>query len=388
MEKTQKSWSEEELKLLHEAILDNFTPQETAALFPDRSYNSVNVKRKREAKKIKGDMNSNLQKDVKTYEVSQKIKRLENGYDNAVKIIAEKEQQLHCALSFKPEDVDIYTIKPQSLTKSEATPICLLSDWHIEEEVKKEKVDGVNEYNLKIAKSRVENVFVNFLRLVNMQAKEIDIKTCIVALMGDFISGNIHEELLVSCKLQPMDAIYYAQDLIASGIQYLLDNSNYNFIIPCVVGNHGRITKQIYSSSEQENSLEYMMYKNLQKIFERENNRVKFIIPNSDTCYLDVYGNTYRFIHGHQIKYAGAIGGIHTSAVKKIRLMNEIVNAKHTFFGHFHNYECNKIFTCNGSVIGVNCYSKHGFGYEAPTQAFVLLDKKRGITIKAPIFVD
>jgi hypothetical protein len=43
----------------------------------------------------------------------------------------------------------------------------------------------------------------------------------------------------------------------------------------------------------------------------------------------------------------------------------------------------------NGSLIGLSAYGyKIGFKPERPSQAFTLLDEKRGFTIKIPIFAD
>jgi hypothetical protein len=43
----------------------------------------------------------------------------------------------------------------------------------------------------------------------------------------------------------------------------------------------------------------------------------------------------------------------------------------------------------NGSLIGLSPYGhKAGFKPERPAQAFTLLDDKRGITVKIPIFAE
>lgn len=386
MSERQKTWSEEELSKLKNAIENSLSPKEIASLFPNRTFNSVNVKRKRIAKSLNEDCSSDIQKDLNTLIKKEEESEYKKKYTFALKQIKEKDELLKYHVLIQQNDVFIHHIKALPLLVSEAVPVISLSDWHIEEEVKKEKVDGINEYNLTIAKQRIDNLFVNALRLCKIQSKEIKINEVIIALLGDFISGNIHKELLANCQVPPMEAIDIAQEYIASGIQYFLDNSEYSLTIPCVVGNHARITDKIYSSSEQENSLEYSMYKNLARRFSN-NERVKFIIPNSDTCYVEVFGKVLRFNHGHQIKYSNAIGGIHTQVIKWLQVVDNIKKADYTFFGHWHQYLIGRNYISNGSVIGIGCYGKNKFVAETPTQSFVLIDKERGKTVSAPIFL-
>jgi len=120
---------------------------------------------------------------------------------------------------------------------SEATAVVLASDWHIEELVKRETVNGLNEYNLKIAEQRIHEFFQNTLKLVETQQHSVKINTLVLALLGDIISGNIHTELLENCQLRPIEAIIMAENLLIGGINYLLNNSKLNLVIPCHVGN-------------------------------------------------------------------------------------------------------------------------------------------------------
>lgn len=130
-----------------------------------------------------------------------------------------------------------YTIQPSSGSKSEAVAFAIASDWHVDEVVKKEQVDGTNEYSMRIAKKRAEKFFQSTLKLVEREQSDVKINTLVLALIGDFISGHIHEELLESTEVSPQDAMLFAMNLISSGIEYLLANSTLTIICPCCVGN-------------------------------------------------------------------------------------------------------------------------------------------------------
>ena len=284
-------------------------------------------------------------------------------------------------------EVSTHTIRPltRGRRQNEATAVVLASDWHIEEEVKSSDVNGLNTFNLDIARRRVEHFWSTTLRLVQIYSRDIPINTLVVALLGDFISGSIHEELLETAQLSPMDAIMKAQEWIASGIQFLLDNSKLNLVIPCVSGNHARITHKPRIATEKGHSLEYFMYHNLAQHF-AGNKRVKFLIAESYHVYLDVYDYKIRMHHGHAIRYQGGIGGLFIPAFKAISQWNKARNVNLETFGHWHSRKDGGNFLCNGSLIGFNAYAiSIKADFEKPSQTFFLVDRKRGRTLVTPI---
>ena len=214
-----------------------------------------------------------------------------------------------------PEITPIKKKKPSGET--EATAVIVLSDWHYEEEVEAESVNGLNEFNIDIAKYRTEKCFQNGLRLIDILAKDVKITTILMPLLGDFISNDIHEEFRETGGLLPMVAMEAVQDTIASGINFFLKKSKYNIILNCHSGNHGRTTKSVYHSTEHGHSLEYFMYRNLAKYFENED-RVQFHIQKGYHSYQQVYDMTIRFHHGHGVRYHGGVGGLYIPANKAI----------------------------------------------------------------------
>ena len=282
-----------------------------------------------------------------------------------------------------------YRITPAKDGKvSEATAVVLFSDWHVEETVTKAQTMGLNEYTLDIARKRAEQCFQRALRLTEKERQDASISTLIVALLGDFISGRIHEALLEICSLRPVEAILFAQELVESGLRFLLENSDLKLVVPCHVGNHARITSKVFHSTEQGNSLETAMYHSLRDKFKDEP-RVTFIIAGGYHTYLDVYGLTLRFHHGHSVKFFGGIGGLSIPLFKAIHQWNLTKPAAVDCLGHFHSYLPLPRAVVNGSLIGHNAFAVSiKAEYERPQQAFFLVDKKRGKTVHIPILFD
>ena len=285
--------------------------------------------------------------------------------------------------------VETYHIIPKKQTgNSEAVAFMIASDWHAEETVTKASVNGLNEYTLAIAEKRAMRFFQNGLRLLQICRKDVSIDTVVLGLLGDFLSGNIHDELLETCSLQPIEATMLVQKWIASGIEFLLKHTNCKLIIPCCPGNHSRITKKQRHATEAGNSLETFMYHSLAQYFQKEK-RVQFIIAEGYHTYLDVYNMTVRFHHGHAIRYQGGIGGLTIPANKAIAQWNKAKRADLEIFGHWHQFFDAGNFICNGSNIGFNAFALSiKASYEPPRQAFFILDRKRGKTIVAPILTE
>jgi hypothetical protein len=141
-------------------------------------------------------------------------------------------------------EIDPVVIEPKAPSgKAEGTAVLVASDWHVEERVDPRTVSYQNEYNLDIAKARAGKFFRSSLRLIRLLQQDIKIDTTILALLGDFISNDIHDEFPEINQLQPMHALEFAQNLIVGGIEYLLENSDLKLIVPCHSGNHARTTK-------------------------------------------------------------------------------------------------------------------------------------------------
>lgn len=336
---------------------------------------SVNPKDDKKASKPLS-IQEEIKKDEKRIEDSLNAKKVKYLMDELKKTERERDALLQVG------GVETYSIKPKGESeKSQACSISLCSDWHYEEPVKSSQVNGLNRFDTTIAKKRIEKLFRVTAQLIKVHQKEYQIDTHILALLGDFISGSIHDDLKEANNIQPIQAIWEVQNLIASGIEYLLEATDVNLIIPCSAGNHSRITEKQRTATEYGNSLEILMYRQLEKYFS-SNGRIKFIINDSYLTYLDVLGWNCRFSHGHSLRFSGGIGGLFIPAYKAISQWNKSKTADFDFFGHFHQLKDGGNFVCNGSLIGYNAFAvKIKADYERPKQAFVIIDRERGMDV-------
>lgn len=334
--------------------------------------------------------------------------------NSTIKELRKENAQLHKALDDSEERFDtIAQITPSTKKftipsykknapsilkgKNEATAFAILSDIHIEENITLEQTDGINEYNPEIGTQRVEVFFRSILKLVEKERSHSNIDTLVLALLGDNITGYIHEELMETNNMSPTEATTFVRNMLIQGIKYLVDEGKFKkIVVPCTPGNHGRTTKIKRISTGYKNSYEWMMYQDMKKIFseylpKKYGDVVEFHTSQTELVYIDFYDKyRVRFCHGDHFRYAGGIGGLNVPLKKWLMRMNEQNKADMTFMGHWHQILLGVTNDCmmNGSVMGMNAYSK-GFGGkpEKPMQIFTLLDKERGFNMRTPIYL-
>lgn len=319
------------------------------------------------------------------------LKEAKQKYDEAVRIIERQESELGWLADIRAGVDTTYRIEAhEGSGTSEGTPIIIASDWHAEETVTSAQVSGLNEANLDIIDARITRFWQASLNLVKKHLNPgINIREVVIALLGDFITGQIHgAENAEANSLLPIDAIIWVQNRIIAGIDFWLNHSPYTLVIPCKVGNHTRTTIRTRFGSEAGHSLESLMYVHLAGYYRNEP-RIKFVIDNGYHTYLDIYDQTVRFHHGHAIKYQGGIGGLFIPAYKAVGAWSKARWADLDIFGHFHQSKDGGSFVCNGSLIGYNAFALSiKADYEPPKQTLLLLDKKRGRTSVWPILLE
>lgn len=265
--------------------------------------------------------------------------------------------------------------------------VALFSDAHIEETVKSASVMGLNEYNVKIAKQRIEKYFVNLTSCLNTD----NVEYLLFASLGDTISGFIHEELSQMNELTPLEATFEAQNLIYNGLKYICENTNLKRIkFLGIVGNHSRVTNKIQHSNGYKMSYEWLMYKNIEKQAELEGLPIEFDIPESEMAIEDTSdGKRFLFIHGFQIKGSGngTVCGIYPALGRLSLKYGKIYKQDKIYLGHFHSCISIPNAVVNGSIIGYNTFAlTNGFAYEEPAQMYEVYDSNIGQLLTRQIY--
>lgn len=289
--------------------------------------------------------------------------------------------------------VELYKIEqPKSDGTSQSIPIFLLSDIHFEEIIKKESVLGLNEYNPEIAKQRLDSYFRNVVKLTaHAQRSYHGMSHMVIGILGDLINNYIHEELQQTNAMSPLEAISTVKQILLSGLKYVHDNANVDKItVVFVCGNHGRSSAKTNFANFTYMSHEYYLGIDIKAMCETIGlTKFEFIIPRSEMAILELFSKRYLFTHGTRIKGGGGVGGAAVTITRYFNRVARSLNADYMFIGHFHQSIYNKQFLVNGSVVGYSPYAMgNGCDYEAPQQAMVILNSKRGFTAYNTVYLD
>lgn len=288
--------------------------------------------------------------------------------------------------------LDSYVIKPNKSYKEECTAITQLGDVHGDEIVNPNITNGLNSYNPEVMQIRMERYFGRLLYMVRLQRRAgTKIDNLVLHLVGDFISGWIHDELIETNSMTPVKATLLMEQLLIKGIKTIAEMGDFvKIVIPCSIGNHSRTTKKNHFKNTFDTSYEAIIYQHLSEHFKEHGyTNVEFIISESPYIYYKIYDKVNKFSHGNHFNYQGGIGGIEVPLKKWTHRENTVMPFDMAWIGHWHQYLTGSKVRINGSMIGYNEMARSfGFTPEPPMMQFQLLDKKRGYTWNCPIILE
>lgn len=262
------------------------------------------------------------------------------------------------------------------------------ADWHIEERIFAAGTNGKNEFNIAEAERRVRQYYQKVLHLIDHQSSLAPVTELWHPLLGDLLTGYIHEELLETNELSPTEACVFLQQLIMDGIDLWLRETKLSIYVPCCVGNHGRTTIKKRIKTSCKNSFEWLLYKTMASRYEN-NPRVYWMVGEGYHNTQVIADRKVRFHHGDGLRYNGGVGGITIPVNKSIAQWNKVEAVDLDVFGHWHTFLQNyPTWISCGSLMGYSEYSVEiKADFQHPTQTFIVLDRMYGVTSAVPIYL-
>ena len=228
--------------------------------------------------------------------------------------------------------------------KQQQTVIAPLSDTHVGEAVYKEQMLDINSYDWDLFNQRLYGWANQLLNLVNYRRNIAPIDNLIVPMLGDMISGDIHEELARSNISNCMEQMIRGANLIAQALMFLAPHFK-SIRVPCVVGNHGRMTRKP-PMKDKYMDWDYMMYQWVSTFCKNQDN-ISFELPKSYLHVFSVYNQKILIMHGDSVSGAGSNTSI-TRAITNLRgvmqykdnLSNKSeIKFDSAMIGHFHRID-------------------------------------------------
>jgi hypothetical protein len=281
-------------------------------------------------------------------------------------------------------------------------PMAMWSDWHYGEVVRKEEVGGVNEFDRAIAKQRIQRLVNVTLDLALHHMVKPQYPGIVICLGGDMVSGNIHEELTQSNDGPINVTLLELQEQLIAAISTMADNFG-NVFVPCVVGNHGRMTQKPRMKGRVYENYEWNLYCQLERWFKssaKYSAKVRFLVPGETDAYFNVLGHRFLLTHGDTLGVKGgdgiigALGPIARGAFKVGRSEAQIGRDFDTIvMGHWHTYiprgEAIPAIV-NGTLKGYDEFARLALRvpYSRPSQALWFVHEGHGITAQWQVYLD
>lgn len=263
-----------------------------------------------------------------------------------------------------------------------------LSDVHMGEVIDLAQMGGRNSYNQRIARERLKRYFQAAVKLGTAHWTGPPPSVIYLVLLGDLVSGEIHEELAKTNDLLAIPAVRELSEALVSGIKLLLASFKCDIRVLSLPGNHGRITKKPEAKAFALNSYDTLAAWIVESWFAAKGERrVSFSAPVSGDALVKIHGWNILFTHGDRIGSRGGTGFIGPAAtaargmqriIQDYAAEGEIVDG--VIIGHFHTpLELEQGFV-NGTFAGPSEYSRSGRMRSHPASQWMLtVHPHRGI---------
>ena len=279
--------------------------------------------------------------------------------------------------------------------KVNGVPVLMLSDLHYGEVVNPPEVGNVNKYNSEIAEARINYVVDSAIRIVKKDWTAYTTEWFVLPLVGDMLSGSIHDELAESNDKRILPSMLELTDILIHQIEKLKTNFS-KIYVPCVVGNHGRLHRKFRAKGQVQENYEYVIYKLVEKHYINDKNVVVQVSESPDMRF-DIFEKRFLLTHGNTLGGGGGgIAGIlpllYRGNYKKQERAASIKNGYDTMLiGHFHQSLFLGKVIVNGTTKGVDEYALNllNIPFEAPSQNLFMVDRNyNDITYRLPVFCE
>lgn len=322
--------------------------------------------------------------EIKVAKQAQKIRNLHRELKKAQKdrLTAAEVRHYILGLREQAEAVPQWVGTPSGQSKHDNVPMTMWSDFHWGETVKSSQVFGLNEYDMSIAAERLQTLVGNTTWLLREHLSRREYPGLVLALGGDMVSGDIHQELSETNEQHMMPVMVDLYGHLRRAIDQMADEFGALYV-PCVFGNHGRTNKKPQHKDQAYKNFDWLLY-NLLADWYQDDARVQFLIGDDDEISFAVAGHRYRMTHGAQFR--GGVGFIGALAPivrgehrKRIASQSQDTVYDTLLLAHFHQCIWRPRLVVNGSLKGYDEFATdNSFEFEPPKQMVWLTDPTLG----------
>ena len=259
----------------------------------------------------------------------------------AIKKEAKEDLLIDAIKKFTPSYKEVKKYKHRKPTgkikgNSVQSMIAPLTDTHIGDNVELEEMMGLNEYNIDIFNKRLYGWANQVVTLAELRRNSAEVGELIVPMLGDMISGVIHEELARTNNDHCMGQMIRGANLISQALMFIAPHFD-KVRVPCVVGNHGRMTRKPPMKNKYMD-WDYMLYQWV-SVFCQNQKNIEFHIPKTFMTTINVCNRNILLAHGDFING----GGSGTSINRGVSNMRNVLSFRKGLKEEINNIQDNSL---------------------------------------------
>jgi len=260
-----------------------------------------------------------------------------------------------------------------------------LGDWHAGAVQEASEVENFGEFSPDILHDRIlDKLLPKILQHIQMYKSVHNIDECVVICTGDFISGDIHDELTRTNAFPITEQVIFAANLLASLIGSMAPYFPKIRLEFVSLDNHGRLTKKYQFKEGGKNSANYLVGYIAKLVLANHKNVECNIYPMAEKI-IEVKGRRYLTFHGHGIKSWMGIPfyGINRQVAREAKARMNMMESYHfnlAVMGHFHtsSYLPEHMLEMCGSVSGTDAFDHSAGRHAEPAQTSWFTHPKYG----------
>lgn len=267
--------------------------------------------------------------------------------------------------------------KPK-VSKTPMTAVLHLTDWHIGEVINPKEVEHINRFDWQTAQDRVlGQLLPRFKAWLDTQRSGYDIPKIMVVATGDFVSGDIHDELLRTNEFPLPEQTAKAGDLLGKAILELVPHCAELEVVEIGADNHSRLVRKPQAKQKYANSMSKLVFHIANQVLSRsgavitEAEGMKLLFDINGIPFLGEHGDTVKSWMG--VPWYGMEREVAREATR--RMFNNR-GFKHIILGHWHVPFFGK-YIVGGSLSGTSEYD-HSCGRQSSAAQTAFLVGKRG----------
>lgn len=282
----------------------------------------------------------------------------------------------------KPHPQVYETVRKKVSVEHPIVAVMQVCDGHMGAVQRSTEIEGFGEFSPEICRNRQIKYVEKALDWVNLHRNSYALDEIVMPVVGDLISGDIHEDLRVTNAFPSPVQACEAGILLSDQVSMLAPHFTKVRVEFVVEDNHARLTRKPQAHEAGLNSLNYVVgFIAKQRLQNLKN--VEFNIYPQYEAVIEVAGRRYLCCHGHGVMgwagfpYYGIERKVSREALKR---MNgpDVTKFHKVLLGHWHAPLAHPWYWIGGSVSGTDALDHKQGRHSPPSQAAWMVHPRHG----------